>query len=87
MNIISNLAKETIHRFGANSFKLHRLSMPRPGEVLSLVGTNGIGKSTAIKILTKISIIFPGDRLLLITTVYILYLYFSRYYQISSKNQ
>jgi len=25
--------------------------MPRPGQVLGLVGTNGIGKSTAIKIL------------------------------------
>ena len=25
--------------------------MPRPGQVLGLVGTNGIGKSTAIKVL------------------------------------
>ncbi|CAB4056796.1 ABCE1 [Lepeophtheirus salmonis] len=42
---------ETTHRYSANSFKLHRLPVPRPGVVLGLVGTNGIGKSTALKIL------------------------------------
>jgi ATP-binding cassette, sub-family E, member 1 len=39
------------HRYTANAFKLHRLPTPRPGQVLGLVGTNGIGKSTALKIL------------------------------------
>jgi len=51
INLPSNLSRETTHRYSANSFKLHRLPVPRPGCVLGLVGTNGIGKSTALKIL------------------------------------
>ena len=52
INLPKNLEKETTHRYGPNSFKLHRLPTPRTGQVLGLVGTNGIGKSTALKILS-----------------------------------
>lgn len=51
INLPKDLEKNTTHRYGPNAFKLHRLPMPRPGQVLGLVGTNGIGKSTALKIL------------------------------------
>lgn len=52
INLPTNLETQVTHRYGPNSFKLHRLPMPRPGQVLGLVGTNGIGKSTALKILS-----------------------------------
>ena len=52
VNLPTNLESQVTHRYTANSFKVHRLPTPRPGQVLGLVGTNGIGKSTALKILS-----------------------------------
>jgi ATP-binding cassette subfamily E protein 1 len=51
INLPKGLESQTTHRYGPNSFKLHRLPTPRPGQVLGLVGQNGIGKSTALRIL------------------------------------
>lgn len=53
INLPKSLSSQTTHRWGLNSFKLHRLPVPRQGQVLGLVGTNGIGKSTALKILAN----------------------------------
>lgn len=53
INLPKNLDQLTTHRYGPNSFKLHRLPTPRLGAVLGLVGTNGIGKTTALKILAN----------------------------------
>ncbi|CAH2072607.1 unnamed protein product [Thlaspi arvense] len=41
----------TTHSYEPDSFKLHRLPSPRPGELLGLIGTHKTGKSTALKIL------------------------------------
>jgi ferredoxin len=35
INLPRSLARETTHRYGPNTFKLHRLPMPRPNEVLA----------------------------------------------------
>jgi ATP-binding cassette subfamily E protein 1 len=54
VNLPDELEKDCSHRFGANSFKLFRLPMPSPGTVLGLLGQNGIGKTTTLKV-------FSGD--------------------------
>jgi ATP-binding cassette subfamily E protein 1 len=43
---------ECIHSFGVNEFKLFRLPVPRAGIVTGLIGRNGTGKSTALRILS-----------------------------------
>ncbi|PPD91806.1 hypothetical protein GOBAR_DD11254 [Gossypium barbadense] len=50
INLPRDLDKDTTHRYKNITFKLHRLPVPRPGQVLGLVGTNGIGKSTTLKV-------------------------------------
>jgi len=52
VNLPDELEKECSHRFGVNAFKLFRLPTPTPGVVLGLLGKNGVGKTTAIRILS-----------------------------------
>jgi len=47
----ANLTTDTTHQYGPNTFKLHRLPMPSPGQVLGILGCNGCGKSTACRVL------------------------------------
>jgi ATP-binding cassette subfamily E protein 1 len=52
VNLPDELEKDCSHRFGENTFKLFRLPTPSLGLVLGLLGQNGIGKTTALKILS-----------------------------------
>ncbi|UCF45487.1 MAG: ribosome biogenesis/translation initiation ATPase RLI [Candidatus Bathyarchaeota archaeon] len=52
VNLPDELEKDCSHRFGPNTFKLFRLPMPSPGIVLGLLGQNGIGKTTTLKVLS-----------------------------------
>lgn len=44
------LESDLIYRYGKNGFCLYRMPLLRFGKVLGLLGRNGIGKSTALKI-------------------------------------
>jgi ATP-binding cassette subfamily E protein 1 len=52
---IINLAHEAgklIFQYGVNAFRLYNLPLPKKGAVVGLIGANGIGKSTALEILS-----------------------------------
>jgi ATP-binding cassette subfamily E protein 1 len=51
VNLPSVSEKDIVHRYGVNGFALYGLAVPKEGSVLGLLGRNGIGKSTAVKIL------------------------------------
>jgi ATP-binding cassette subfamily E protein 1 len=40
-----------VYRYGENKFALYNLPVPEKGSIIGLIGRNGIGKTTAIKIL------------------------------------
>jgi ATP-binding cassette, sub-family E, member 1 len=54
VNLASELKTDKIHQYGMNSFRLYKLPTPKKGEVVGLLGRNGMGKSTVVNILSGI---------------------------------
>ncbi|WP_132057230.1 ribosome biogenesis/translation initiation ATPase RLI [Halorussus amylolyticus] len=51
INLPQELQDEPVHRYGENAFSLYGLPVPLEGQVTGILGPNGIGKTTAVKIL------------------------------------
>ena len=52
---------EIVHRYGYNGFRLYRLPLPAPQGIVGLLGPNGTGKSTALRILAGVEVPNLGD--------------------------
>jgi ATP-binding cassette subfamily E protein 1 len=54
INLPEALTERPVHRYSKNGFVLYRLPVPIFGKVTGILGRNGIGKSTAVKILAGV---------------------------------
>jgi ATP-binding cassette subfamily E protein 1 len=54
INLPEELKETPIHRYGKNGFALYSLPIPIFGKVVGIIGKNGIGKSTAVKVLAGV---------------------------------
>jgi len=51
INLPQELENDPSHRYGENAFSLYGLPVPEQGQVTGILGPNGIGKTTAVRIL------------------------------------
>ncbi len=53
-NVPEELTQRPVHRYGKNGFILYNLPIPLFNKVVGVLGVNGIGKSTSVKILAGV---------------------------------
>ncbi len=53
-NLPEELTRQPVHRFGKNGFVLYSIPQPMFNKVVGVLGVNGIGKTTAVKILAGV---------------------------------
>ena len=53
VNLPDPLENQITYRYGKDQFSLFRMAIPKKGKVLGLIGQNGIGKSTLLKLLSN----------------------------------
>ncbi|HIH90652.1 TPA: ribosome biogenesis/translation initiation ATPase RLI [Desulfurococcaceae archaeon] len=51
-NLPEEVEEKLVHRYGKNGFALYGLPVPKRGQVTGIIGRNGAGKSTSLKILS-----------------------------------
>ncbi|TLY03460.1 MAG: ribosome biogenesis/translation initiation ATPase RLI [Thaumarchaeota archaeon] len=54
VNLAEELKSDKIHQYGINAFRIYRMPTLKKGQVMGLLGRNGIGKSTVVSILSGI---------------------------------
>ncbi len=52
VNLPDQLKNQVSFRYGQDQFSLFRMAIPKKGKVLGLIGQNGVGKSTMLKVLS-----------------------------------
>ena len=52
VNLPDPLKNQVTYRYGPDQFSVFRMAIPKKGKVLGLIGQNGIGKSTMLKVLS-----------------------------------
>ncbi|NLN71475.1 MAG: ribosome biogenesis/translation initiation ATPase RLI [Thermoplasmatales archaeon] len=56
IGLADELSGEMVHQYGENMFRLYRLPVPKKGLVTGILGPNGIGKSTALNMLSGLEV-------------------------------